>query len=53
MAGILHEDLHVFVIICNSILLRMRNILEELVKEIITYILYSIILFLKVVPFVG
>jgi hypothetical protein len=45
--GTLHEDLCTFTIISRRILLRMRNISENIVEEIKTHILFSITFFEK------
>ena len=47
ITGTLHEDLYTFMIISRSILLRMRNVLDKLVEEIETHILYSKTFFQK------
>jgi len=40
--GTLHEDQYTFLIICHSVLLRMRNISDKFVENIKTHILCSI-----------
>jgi len=48
--GILHEDQYRFLIISRSVLIRIRNDAERVVKKIKTHISCSIT-FSKIVPF--
>jgi len=49
--GTLREDLHTFMIISRSILLKMRNISDNNIKKDKTLSLYSITFFHKIVLF--
>jgi len=51
MKGTLHEDQYTFFIISCSFLLRMRNVADKFVEKIKTHILYSVMFFSKIVPF--
>jgi len=51
IAGTLHEDLRIIMIISRAILLRVRNVSEKVFREIIIRILRSKNYFLKIMPF--
>ena len=45
--GTLHEDLRTFLIVYDSVLLRMRNVSDKIVEKVETHILRSITVFKK------
>ena len=51
ITGTLREDQNTFLIISHSELLRMRNVSDKVVDIIKTYILYLIVFFSIIVPF--
>ena len=48
----LHKDRYTFLIISRSVLIRMRNVSDQIVEKIKTYTFYAVNLFQKFVQFV-